>query len=68
MYTDGSLCLYYPNDFKWKDYMNLADYFIPWAIEWIYLYEYYLLTGDWKHEEAPGHLDICGCKKVALIN
>ncbi len=55
MYSDGSLCLYYPNDFTWRDNMNIADYFIPWAIEWIYCYEYYLLTGEWKHEEAPGH-------------
>ncbi len=55
MYPDGSLCLYYPNDFTWKDNMNIADYFIPWAIEWIYCYEYYLLTGEWSHEEAPGH-------------
>jgi len=58
MYDDSSLCLFYPNDLKWKNNMNVSDYFIPWAIEWIHCYELYQLTGEWKHEEAPGHINL----------
>jgi len=58
MYPNGSLCLYYPRDLKWNSRLNVADYFIPWAIEWIYCYELFLLTGEWHHEEAPGHVII----------
>ena len=58
MYSDGSLCLFYPRDLKWKDNFNIATYFVPWSLEWIYCYEYYLLTGEWRHEEAPGHIII----------
>lgn len=56
--ADKSLCLYYPwdNSFSSK-YSIIADTIIPWAAEWLYLYEIWLDTGVWWGEEAP-HLPI----------
>jgi hypothetical protein len=50
VYKEGCLCLFYPPDMKWKNTTNIAEYTIPWVIEWIYLYELWKLTGKW---EAP---------------
>jgi hypothetical protein len=55
MYSNGSLCLFYHEDLKWNDYMSVAEYFIPWTVEWIYYYEIYKITGKWEHEESPVH-------------
>lgn len=27
--------------------MLIADTYIPWAIEWLYYYEIWLVTGEW---------------------
>lgn len=50
VFKEGSLCLFYPPDIKWKNTTSIADYTIPWVVEWIYLYELWKLTGKW---EAP---------------
>ncbi len=49
MYSDGSLCLYYPKDYSWTSTSHLYDTIIPWTHEWFIFYELYLLTGEWKH-------------------
>lgn len=41
------LCLFYPKKNEWKKYMYIADTIIPWAIEWIYYYEIWRITGEW---------------------
>ena len=60
MYNDGSLCLFYPGDQKWTDYTKIAEYTIPWVIEWINLYEIWKLTGKWEAEESPVHNQVKG--------
>jgi hypothetical protein len=54
IYSDGSLCLYYPFD---KDYNNklsiISDTIIPWTAEWLYYYEKWLDSGIWWGPEAP---------------
>lgn len=49
MYSDGSLCLYYPRDYSWTSSSKLYNTIIPWTHEWFLFYELYLLTGEWKH-------------------
>lgn len=49
MYSDGSLCLYYPKDYSWTTSCNLYNTIIPWTHEWFVFYELYQLTGEWKH-------------------
>lgn len=53
MYRDGSLCLYYPYDMVWKISTQIAEYTIPWLIEWILYYEIFKITGKWEGKEAP---------------
>ncbi|MEI2695971.1 MAG: phospholipase D family protein [Saprospiraceae bacterium] len=53
IYREGSLCLFYPGDLKWKDTTSIAEYTIPWIYEWILFYELYLLTGIWEGEYVP---------------
>lgn len=49
MYSDGSLCLYYPKDYSWTATSHLYDTIVPWTHEWFLFYELYQLTGEWKH-------------------
>lgn len=49
MYRDGTLCLYYPNDFSWKEDSHLYNTIVPWTHEWFVFYELYLITGKWHH-------------------
>lgn len=57
IYREGSLCLFYPGDMKWKDTTSIAENTIPWIFEWILFYELYLLTGVWEGEFVP-HGDV----------
>lgn len=41
------LCLYYPKDKEWHEGKMIASTIIPWAIEWLYHYEIWLVTGEW---------------------
>lgn len=42
------LCLYYPKDREWNPTMWIAKTIVPWASEWLYFYELWLLTdGEW---------------------
>lgn len=48
IYSDGSLCLYFPGDLKWKLRTSIAANTIPWTIEWIICYELWKLSGKWE--------------------
>ena len=47
LYSNGSLCLYYPVESPWKHTDNLHEKIIPWTSEWLLFYEIYLLEGKW---------------------
>lgn len=53
MYSNRSLCLYYPGDQRWKDNTSIAEHTIPWVYEWILYYELYKLTGNWEGDYVP---------------
>lgn len=53
VYRDGSLCLFYPPDEKWKDTDLISQKIIPWVAEWLLYYELFLITGKWEGPEAP---------------
>ncbi|WP_185287411.1 hypothetical protein [Chryseobacterium lactis] len=43
------LCLYYPKLNEWNETKCIAYTIMPWAIEWLYHYEIWLITdGEWK--------------------
>lgn len=41
------ICLYYPKYNEWSGNMLLSDTIIPWAIDWLYFYELWRITGRW---------------------
>ncbi len=47
VYGDGSLCLYWPKEWRWRDQEYIADTILPWAALWLYYYELWLDTGQW---------------------
>jgi hypothetical protein len=60
-----ALCLFDPRDPKpkrWSSSEFIVDKIIPWAIKWLWHYEWWLLTGEWRgggrHPEEP-KVDTC---------
>jgi hypothetical protein len=53
MYEDRSLCLYFPEDERWKISDDAHRKIIPWVAEWLVFYELYLITGKWLGPAAP---------------
>ena len=45
--TKQQLCLYFPDGTEWNRGKLLVDTIIPWASEWFYFYEIWLVTGEW---------------------
>lgn len=44
---EQSLCLHYPLEKAWTPAKNIADTIIPWAAEWLFHYEVWVVTGEW---------------------
>ncbi|HRP01172.1 MAG TPA: hypothetical protein PLE30_00835 [Candidatus Kapabacteria bacterium] len=53
MYSDGSLCLYHPDNFQWSHSCSIAKIIVPWISTWLYFYEKWLTTKVWLGEEVP---------------
>lgn len=45
--NEQHLCLHYPPEKKWISSLNIAVTIVPWAAEWLYHYEIWLITGKW---------------------
>jgi len=52
-YANGTLCLYHREDFIWTGDQLVATTIVPWACEWAFYYETWLLTGHWEGPEYP---------------
>jgi hypothetical protein len=44
-FSDGSLCLHTPG--QWQSDLTIAEYIVPWTVEWLLYYETWLATGEW---------------------
>lgn len=42
------LCLYYPNYKEWSSKMPLCNTIVAWSYLWLYFYEEWLYSNDWK--------------------
>lgn len=42
------LCLYYPDYHEWSSKMPLCNTIVAWSYLWLYFYEEWLYTNDWK--------------------
>jgi hypothetical protein len=52
-YSDGSLCLYWPDEFAWSSKASLAETIVPWTALWLFYYELWLVLGEWLGPESP---------------
>lgn len=51
------ICLYLPGTGEWSRNKVIANTIVPWAIEWLFFYEIWLSTGEWRgggQHPAPG--------------
>ena len=46
-YGDGTLCLYWPRDWRWQPRSLLYQTIVPWTALWLFYYELWLDTGQW---------------------
>ena len=57
------LCLYLPRTYEWQSWMRLDQTIVPWTALWLFYFEEWLASDDWKgggmhpeidddHEEA----------------
>lgn len=47
LYSDGSLCLHYPNYNEWSFRDSWVETLIPWTSLWLFYYEIWKETGQW---------------------
>lgn len=47
LYSNGSLCLYYPEYREWDYRDSWAETLIPWTSLWLFYYEIWKDTGSW---------------------
>lgn len=56
-WPDGSLCLYWPKEWRWANEESLASTVVMWAALWLEFYEIWKEVGAWlgpsSHEEFP---------------
>ena len=52
LYSDRSLCLFFPKDFSWSKKSLIAETIVPWTALWLYFYEWWLKTGFWYGESV----------------
>ncbi len=42
------LCLYLPGSGEWRDTMRVDQTFVPWTATWLFYFEEWLVSDDWK--------------------
>ena len=55
------LCLYLPRTYEWQSWMRLDQTVVPWTTLWLFYFEEWLASDDWKgggrHPEVDDDLD-----------
>lgn len=55
------LCLYLPRDGEWQSWMRLDQTVVPWTALWLFYFEEWLVSNDWKgggvHPDAENDPD-----------
>jgi hypothetical protein len=59
--TPPRLCLYLPNTYEFRSWMRLDQTVVPWATLWLFYFEEWLASDDWKgggmHPEEDADVD-----------
>ena len=65
------LCLYYPKNNEWHSGLWIVETIVPWASEWLYHYENWVATGDWKgggiEHEQPSKVEVESKKRFSVL-
>ena len=48
MYQQKKLCLYLPRTYEWQRWMRLDQTIVPWTSLWLFYFEEWLASDDWK--------------------
>lgn len=48
MYGQKTLCLFNPNKREWNSKMRIDRTILPWTSVWLFFYEIWQATGEWK--------------------
>lgn len=48
VYSNNELCLFLPKKHEWTSNHFIADTIIPWTSEWLFYYEDWVYSGNWK--------------------
>lgn len=56
LYTDGTLCLYWPSEWSWQCDDLIAETILPWTALWLYYYELWLDCGEWLGPSSHDHM------------
>lgn len=59
------LCLHLPGTGEWEPWMRLDQSIVPWAMLWLYYFEEWLESGDWKG--GGQHPDVRGDVRSSRI-
>src|SRR5262249_40078419 len=62
------LCLYDPTNDEWTPASPIAATIIPWTIDWLYYYEEWVRTGEWKGGGRHPELRLEPCPSPAASN
>jgi hypothetical protein len=58
LYSNGTLCLYWPKEWRWRGNELISETILPWTALWLYYYELWLDTGAWlgpsSHDQHSG--------------
>lgn len=55
------LCLYLPRTYEWQPQMRIDLTIVPWSVLWLFYFEEWLLSNDWKGgglhpgDDSAGH-------------
>lgn len=56
-WPDGSLCLFWPKEWRWSDSESIPTTILVWAALWLEYYEVWQTLGEWlgpsSHDEFP---------------
>jgi len=47
VYEGNELCLFLPGSGEWMPSMFIASTIIPWVVDWLRFFEFWLATGEW---------------------
>ena len=46
--AEQRLCLYFPGSGEWLPMFTVAETIVPWAYEWLFFFEEWLGSGEWR--------------------